>query len=101
MKPLVLSFSTSRYPAANFGEYLRKARLEKGLKRAEVARMVGVDEMTIVRWERHEMLPMRNHRKVQRTCDYLGLIFPIQAETYHRERGLAKREVGRPASVPS
>jgi len=48
----VLSFNTSRYPSSTFGEYIRKARLEKGLTQKDVAEAIGVDEMTIVRWER-------------------------------------------------
>lgn len=52
MQPLVVSFSVSRHPSATFGEYIRKARLEKGLKQAEVARVVGVNEDTVVNWDR-------------------------------------------------
>jgi len=47
VKPLVLSFSTSRHPASTFGEYIRKARLEKGLRQRDVARLVGMAQGTI------------------------------------------------------
>ncbi len=50
VKPLVLSFSTSRYgEPTTFGDFIKKSRLEKGLKQAEVARVVRVDEMKIIR----------------------------------------------------
>lgn len=68
MKPLVLSFSASRYPNSTFGQFVRKARLEKGLKQAEVARVVGVDEMTSVNWEDHLTLPVGHHQKVHLLC---------------------------------
>jgi ribosome-binding protein aMBF1 (putative translation factor) len=61
-KPLVLSFSASRYPDATFGEFIRKARLEKGLKQQDVAKAVGVDETTIMNWKRCPRLPIR-HRQ--------------------------------------
>lgn len=58
-KPLVLSFSTSRNPDATFGQFIRKARLEKVLRQVDVAEAVGVDEMTIVSWERSSVVPTR------------------------------------------
>jgi ribosome-binding protein aMBF1 (putative translation factor) len=48
VKPLVLSFSVSRYLNSTFGQYIRKVRLEKGLKQVDVATTIGVDEMTMV-----------------------------------------------------
>lgn len=75
MKPLVLSFSVSRYPSSTFGQYIRKARLEKGLRQVDVAELVGVDEMTIVNWERYETMPIRNHGKMHNLCVTLGLDF--------------------------
>lgn len=52
VEPRGLSFSASRYgEPATFGEFIGKARLEKGLKQVEVAWVVGVEEMTIVKWD--------------------------------------------------
>ena len=49
MYPFVPSFSTSRYPSSTFGEYIRKARLEKGLRQRVLSKLVGMDEMTLVK----------------------------------------------------
>lgn len=48
-KPLVLSFSKSRYPGTTFGEYIKRARLEKGLRQVDMARMIEDEsESTLV-----------------------------------------------------
>ncbi len=73
VRPLVLSFSVSRHPAATFGEYIRKARLEKGLKQDDVARAVGINEGTVVNWEKRPDFPPQGLAKVARLCDMLGL----------------------------
>ncbi len=73
MRPLVLSFSISRHPSGTFGEYIRKARLEKGLKQSEVAQTIRVNEGTVVNWERRDDLPPQGLAKVARLCDLLGL----------------------------
>lgn len=73
VKPLVLSFSASRYGnPTTFGEFIRKARLEKALKQWELAKAVGVDEMTIVNWEHRRYLPAR-YRLVLQLCMLVGL----------------------------
>jgi len=57
-KPLVLSFSACRYGAlTTFGEFIMKAMLKKGLKQSELARVVGVDEMTVANWEQYKTIP--------------------------------------------
>lgn len=48
-KPLALSFIAPRYPSSTFGEYIRKARLEKGLRQRVLSKLVGMDEMTLVK----------------------------------------------------
>ncbi len=76
MKPLVLSFSASRYDEpTTFGEYIRKARLEKGLKQRELAARVGVNEMTIANWERYATAPKRHHAKIRALCPSLNLSY--------------------------
>lgn len=58
VKLLVLSFSASRYgEPTTFGQFIKKAGLGKGLKQVEVARVEGVDEMTLVNWGRYSTLP--------------------------------------------
>jgi len=77
VKPLVLSFSASRYgELITLGDFIKKARLEKGLKQAEVARVVWVDEMTIVNWGEVCDAPMRNRAKVSQLCHLLSLSYP-------------------------
>jgi len=74
VKPLVLSFSTSRYgEPTTFGEFIRKARLEKGLRQEDVAQAIGVDEATITNWESYPTVPVRGFAVVRRLCGYLGL----------------------------
>jgi transcriptional regulator with XRE-family HTH domain len=71
-KPLGLSFITSRYPSATFGEFIRKARLEKGLKQMDVTEMIGVDVMTLSNGERISGVLSRS-KKVLAPCEALGL----------------------------
>ena len=39
----------------------------------DVATAIGVDEMTIVNWEKRKTLPLRNQGKVERLCRFLEL----------------------------
>ena len=82
VKPLVLSFSVSRYPCSTFGEYIKKARLEKDLKQTDVAKAINVDEMTIVNWERYDTIPLRNHDKIEKLCATLKLDYKSVALTF-------------------
>ena len=54
-KPTVLkvSFQISEYQAKTLGQLIKRLRLEKGLHQKELARLLGVNEMTIVRWEKN------------------------------------------------
>jgi transcriptional regulator with XRE-family HTH domain len=52
MKPPVPSFNISCYPSSTFGQYIKKPRLDNGLRQVDVAKAIGVDEITIVTWER-------------------------------------------------
>jgi transcriptional regulator with XRE-family HTH domain len=82
VKPLVLSFSTSRHgEPTTFGDFIRKARLEKGLKQVEVSEAIGVDENTIVNWEKATGLPTR-YSKVKELCEFLPLDYPRLVETF-------------------
>ena len=71
----MLSFSTSRYLSSTFGGYIRKARLEKGLRQVDVAKAIGVDEMTIVNWESYASVPMRGHANIRRLCQILSVAY--------------------------
>jgi len=49
------------YPAnpRNFGERLRKARMDAGLKIRELAELIGVTEDTVINWELRGRRPIR------------------------------------------
>ena len=54
---LKVTFRVSRFPATTLGERIRKRRLEMGLKQVELARLLGVNQGTIVNWEKDRNKP--------------------------------------------
>ena len=67
---------------------MRKYRFERDLKQVDLARLLNVDEMTIVNWELNRTKP----RKIlaDRVNNRLGVeIFPMQASNL-LERGIKK-----------
>ena len=61
---LKVAFEVSRYPISTFGQYLRKLRLERGLLQKELARLLSVDEMSVVNWEKDRPLQRRSLKKL-------------------------------------
>jgi DNA-binding XRE family transcriptional regulator len=55
---LVITLRISRYPSETLGERIRKWRLEHDLFQRDLAMMAGVDEMTIVNWEKGKTSPL-------------------------------------------
>lgn len=53
----------SGYPAApkTIGEHIRKRRLDQKLRQAEVAEIIGCDELSVVNWEKGHTRPSVNH----------------------------------------
>ncbi len=51
------------YPDKTLGERIRKWRLEQGLFQVDLAKRVGVSEMTIVNWEKGRAKPVKEHLK--------------------------------------
>jgi len=51
-----------------FGEELRKQRYDLGLQIKEVAKVVGINEMTLINWELRNMTPSR--KLYNRLMDY-------------------------------
>ncbi len=47
----------SRFPATTLGQRIRKRRLEMGPKQVELAGLLGVDQGTIVNWEKDRTRP--------------------------------------------
>jgi len=58
-KPLNWLDFDPTYPKSpkTFGEYIRKWRMDKGIFQVDLAKMLGVDEMTIVNWEKGRTRP--------------------------------------------
>ena len=56
-QPIRLWFRISRYSDKTLGDKIRKHRLENGLKQVELAKKLGVNEMTIVNWELGRTVP--------------------------------------------
>jgi len=50
--PLVITLRMFLHPDRTLGERIKKWRVERGLFLKELARMIGVGEMTIVDWEK-------------------------------------------------
>lgn len=59
--PLVITLRLSLYPDQTLGERIRKWRLEQGLFQRDFAKMIGVNEMTIVNWEKGRTKPTRRN----------------------------------------
>jgi DNA-binding XRE family transcriptional regulator len=59
--PLVVTLRISLYPDTTFGERIKKWRLERGLFQRDLAKIIGVDEMTIVNWERGRTKPTKKN----------------------------------------
>ena len=59
--PLVVTLRMSLHPDRTLGERLRKWRLERGLCQVDLAKMVGVNEMTIVNWEKGRTKPTKKN----------------------------------------
>jgi transcriptional regulator with XRE-family HTH domain len=51
----------SLHPARALGERIKKWRLEQGLFQRDLAKLVGVDEMVIVNWEKGRTKPTRRN----------------------------------------
>jgi DNA-binding XRE family transcriptional regulator len=64
--PYVLNPSFPENPVT-IGDVIRKLRIEHGLFQKELAKGIGVDEMTIVSWEKSRTIP--NKRYMQRIAD--------------------------------
>ncbi|MBZ0158987.1 MAG: helix-turn-helix domain-containing protein [bacterium] len=64
----------SGYPAhpRSLGEHLRKRRLDLGLFQNQVANQLGVDEMTVVYWEKARIKP--SVRQLPKLVTFLGYV---------------------------
>jgi transcriptional regulator with XRE-family HTH domain len=60
----------SLHPDQTLGERIKKWRLEKGLFQRDLAKLIGVDEMTIVNWEKGRTKP--TEKNIERIKEILG-----------------------------
>jgi DNA-binding XRE family transcriptional regulator len=56
---LAIILRLSLYPDQTLGERIKKWRLEQGLIQRDMAKMIGVDEMSIVNWETGKTEPRK------------------------------------------
>jgi DNA-binding XRE family transcriptional regulator len=68
--PLVITLRLSLYPDRTLGERIRKWRLEHGLFQTDLAKKIGVSEMSIVNWEKGRTRP--NKQSLERLEKILG-----------------------------
>ena len=90
------------YPKSlnTWGDHIRKRRLELGLRQRDVATQIGVDETTILNWERNARTP---------TCQYWPAIItllgynplpepkalPEQLVWYRKAKGLSQKRLAK------
>jgi DNA-binding XRE family transcriptional regulator len=55
--PLVITLRVSLYPDRTLGERIKKWRLEQGFFQRDLAKIIGVNEMTIINWEKGRTRP--------------------------------------------
>lgn len=60
----------------NLGQFIKQKRKEQNLTLKQVARFVGVSEMTVSRWERNEIKNMKSD-KIAALANILGI--PVMA----------------------
>jgi transcriptional regulator with XRE-family HTH domain len=60
---LVITLRLPLYPELTLGNRVRKWRLERGLFQVDLAKRVGVSEMTIVNWEKGRTRPTKKNFK--------------------------------------
>ena len=54
-------FRLSRYPETTFGQKIKRLRLKRGFKQADLAQVLGVSEDTVRNWEKDRHLPTPCH----------------------------------------
>ena len=64
------------YDTAEFGEQIRRARLEKGLQQDELADRLGVTRMTVSRLERGQSVSVDTALRALSECGYAIAVAP-------------------------
>jgi len=55
------SLALSLYPDQTLGERIKKRGLEQGLFQVDLAKRIGVSEMTIVNWKKGKTKPIKQN----------------------------------------
>jgi DNA-binding XRE family transcriptional regulator len=71
----VITFRVSICPAKTLGVQIKKRRLEHGLFQRDLAKKVGVNEMTIVNWEKGRTKATK--KNLERLEIILGYLLPL------------------------
>jgi transcriptional regulator with XRE-family HTH domain len=58
---LVITLRVSLYPNRTLGDRIKKWRLEQGFLQRDLAKIIGVSEMTIVNWEKGRTKPTKKN----------------------------------------
>jgi DNA-binding XRE family transcriptional regulator len=53
----------SLHPNRTLGERIKKWRLERGFFQRDLTKLIGVDEITIVNWEKGRTKPIKQYLK--------------------------------------
>jgi DNA-binding XRE family transcriptional regulator len=71
----------SAYPLElrTLGDHIRKRRLDLKLFQKEVARLIGVDEVTIWNWENNKVKP--THWRLPKIIKFLGYVPGVSVRT--------------------
>jgi len=75
-RPLIITLRISLYPDRTLGEQIKKRRFEQGVFQRDLAKMIGVDEMTIVNWEKGRTKPTQ--KNIERIKTILGFEPPTR-----------------------
>jgi len=59
--PLVITLQLSLHPDQTLGKRIKKWRLERGLFQRDLAKKIGVSEMTVVNWEKGRTKPIKQN----------------------------------------
>ena len=61
LSSLVITLRLSLYPDRTLEERIKKWRFERGLFQRDLAKKIGVSEMTIVNWEKGRTKPIKQN----------------------------------------
>jgi DNA-binding XRE family transcriptional regulator len=92
---LSILYTVFHYPATTFGEKLRKKRLEMSLRQVDLAKLLGANETSIVKWEKDRNPPSRGYReKIKKSLGQERCNPALLREGGHRASGGLRGKFG-------